>query len=104
MQPTSQGRKRLHPDSDQESLPADGNEALDTVDTCNLQVSLPSGRCQAVNVPVSGTVCDLKMAAGRALKQPFLKLAGPDGRLLHLTDTLETAGLKDEDCVTAVAR
>ena len=46
----------------------------------DLEVSLPSARCETLAVSLSGTVADLKLAAQKSLRQPFLRLAAPDGR------------------------
>ena len=59
-----------------------------------LKASLPSGRSVKVAVPQSGTVADLK--------QPFLRLAAPDGRILDPTDC--RCGLQDGDSFTAIAQ
>ena len=46
----------------------------------DLEVSLPSARCETLAVSLSGTVADLKLAAQKSLRQHFLRLAAPDGR------------------------
>ncbi|CAJ1449302.1 unnamed protein product [Effrenium voratum] len=66
-------------------------------------VSLPSGRCEVVSLSSGSTIGDLKLAAQQALARGFLRLAGPDGRVLELGDTVEGAGLGDGDSITAVA-
>ena len=70
--------------------------------TLTLHVSLPSGRAATLE-PLQGTVGDLKVAAQQALGQPFLRLAGPNGRLLDAVETLQEAGLQDGDSISAVA-
>ena len=50
------------------------------------------------------SVGDLKTMAQESLNQRFLKLAGPDGRLLDLMETLEFSGLEDGDCIVAVVQ
>ena len=68
-----------------------------------LEVSLPSGRCETVTVSQSGTVADLKRAAQESFGQSFLRLAAPDGRLLAPTMPLPLSGLQNGDSLTAVA-
>ena len=70
----------------------------------NLQVCLPSGRCETISISKSNTVLDLKIAVRESLEQRFLKLAAPDGHLLDLTKSLELSGLQDGDNITAVAQ
>ena len=67
------------------------------------EVSLPSGRCETVEVSWSCTIADLNRAAQQSLGQRFLRLAAPDGRLLDSTDSLEVSQLQDGDSLTAVA-
>eukprot|EP00435_Cladocopium_sp_Y103_P055536 s2427_g18.t1 len=70
----------------------------------NPKFSLPSGRCKTVSVLESCTIAELKIAAQRALRQPFLRLAAPDGRLLDLASSLQLGGLSDRDSFTAVVQ
>jgi hypothetical protein len=79
-----------------------GKQTCDSLPS--VQVSLPSGRCEDVSVATSGTVCEVKVAAQEAFGQPFLKLAGADGRLLNPRESLQVAGLKDGDCIAAIAQ
>ena len=74
------------------------------LEVLKVRVSLPSGRWEDVSVPVNGRIFDLKMAAQQSLEQSFLKLAGPDGRLLDPTKSLQSAWLKDGDTIAAVAQ
>eukprot|EP00435_Cladocopium_sp_Y103_P038043 s2336_g10.t1 len=67
------------------------------------QVSLPSGRCATVSAPLRSRVLDLKLAAQQSLEHGFLKLAGPDGHLLDVAESLQSA-LQDGDTITAVAQ
>ena len=69
-----------------------------------LEVLLPSGRCETVAVSPSGTIADLKVAAQQLLGQRFLRLVAAEGRLLDPTETLSLCGLQDGDCLTAVAQ
>ena len=62
-----------------------------------LEVSLPSGCCETIQVSQCGTIADLALAA-------FLKLAAPDGRLLDPTISLRFSGLQGGDSLTAVAQ
>ena len=64
-------------------------------DYINLAVSLPSGRCVIISVLGSGRIVELKIAAQKALGQPFLRLAAPDRRLLDSEDSLRHSGLRD---------
>ena len=58
--------------------------------------------CETVVVSQAGTVSDLKIAAQQALGQRFLRLAAPDGRVLHLTEPL--SGFRHGDSLTAIAQ
>ena len=69
-----------------------------------LKVSLPSGRCETIVVPQSGTVADLKIAAQQSLGQPFLRLVATGERLFDPTDSLRLSGFQDGDSVAAVAQ
>ena len=79
--------------------PASGQVAKESIE---LKVSLPSGRRETVAVPKSGTIADLKIAGQQSFRQPFLRLAAPDGCLLDPTDSL--CGFQDGDSFTAVAQ
>ena len=78
---------------------ASGQMAKESIE---LKVSLPSGRRETVAVPKSGTIADLKIAAQQSFRQPFLRLAAPDGCLLDPTESL--CGFQDGDSFTAVAQ
>eukprot|EP00435_Cladocopium_sp_Y103_P050617 s47_g15.t1 len=69
-----------------------------------LEVSLPSGRCETIAVSQSGTCADLKVAAQQLLGHPFLRLAAQDGRILDPANSLQLSGLHDGDSLTAVAQ
>eukprot|EP00435_Cladocopium_sp_Y103_P019385 s555_g4.t1 len=88
----------------EQKRPRKEDTALPEGVTLKLQVSLPSGRCEEVSVATSGTVCDVKVAAQKALRQPFLRLAGPGGRLLNPRESLQVAGLENGNCIFAVAQ
>ena len=72
-------------------------------DLIDLEVSLPSGRCETVKVLRSGTVADLKIAA-QQLRKGFLKLAAPDGHLFDLTEALQFSGFQGGESIAAVAQ
>ena len=78
-------------------------EAVEEGARLKLQVSLPSGRSEDVLVDPRATVGDLKLVAQRALRQGFLTLT-LDGRLLDLAEFLQSAGLRDGDCIAAIAQ
>eukprot|EP00435_Cladocopium_sp_Y103_P025512 s1076_g6.t1 len=83
-------------------LPVSNSE--ECVQTLQLNVSLPSGQCAALSLPLGATVLDLKTAAEQSLEQAFLRLAAPDGRFLDPTESLRASGLQSGDHVTAVAQ
>ena len=102
MEPESKRRKLINEAQEVEGLPESNTE--EPAKTLQLNVSLPSGRCAALSLPLEGTVLDLKLAAQQSLEQGFLRLAAPDGRLLNPTEPLQVAGLQSGDSVTAVAQ
>ena len=51
-------------------------------DSLRLDVALPSGRCESVQLLVGDSITDLKLAAQETFGQLFLRLSGPNGRLL----------------------
>ena len=69
-----------------------------------LEVFLPSGRCETVAVSQSGTVADLKIAAQQSFGHRFLRLATGEGRLLDPRESLQISGLQDGDSIAAVAQ
>ena len=69
-----------------------------------LQVFLPSGRCETVAISQSGTVADLKIAAQQSFGQRFLRLATADGCLLDPTESLRLSGLQNGVSLAAVAQ
>lgn len=87
-----------------EALEVEHVELERMLEVLKVRVSLPSGRWEDVSVPVNGRIFDLKMAAQQSLEQSFLKIAGPDGRLLDPTKSLQSAWLKDGDTIAAVAQ
>eukprot|EP00435_Cladocopium_sp_Y103_P035942 s2930_g9.t1 len=102
MEPGSKRRKLAVEAQEAAGLPVSTSE--ESVNTLQLNVSLPSGRCALLSLPLDGTVLDLKMAAQQSLGQAFLRLAAPDGRLLKPQKTLQDSGLQSGDNVTAVAQ
>ena len=69
-----------------------------------LQVFLPSGRCETVAISQSGTAADLKIAAQQSFGQRFLRLATADGCLLDPTESLRLSGLQNGVSLAAVAQ
>ena len=102
MAPESKRRKLIG--EAQEAAGLQESSRAESVNTLQLNVSLPSGRCASLSLPVDGTVLDLKLAAQKSLGQGFLRLAAPDGRLLNPTEPLQDSRLKAGDCITAVAQ
>ena len=101
MEPENTRHKLINEAQEVEGLPESNTEESKTL---QLNVSLPSGRCAALSLPLEGTVLDLKLAAQQSLGQGFLTLAAPDGRLLNPTEPLQVSGLQSGDSVTAVAQ
>ena len=67
-------------------------------------VALASGRSQSIALPQSSKVGDLKILAQESFQQGFLRLVTADGRILgDPTRPLLSEGLKEEECLTAVA-
>ena len=81
-----------------------GEALQEVVNTLHLNVSLPSGRCASLSLPLDGTILDLKLAAQQSLGQGLLRLFAPDGRLLNQKRTLQASGLQDGDSITAVVQ
>ena len=102
MDPESKKCKLISEAQDAAGLPE--SSRAEPVNTLQLNVLLPSGRCASLSLPLDGTVLDLKLAAHESLGQPFLRLAAPDGRLLNPTEPLKDSGLKSGDCIAAVAQ
>eukprot|EP00438_Fugacium_kawagutii_P029577 Skav212241 [mRNA] locus=scaffold4106:111099:111381:+ [translate_table: standard] len=68
-----------------------------------VHVTLPSGRSEALSLPLSSTEGDLKIQAQQILGQRFLKLISADGHILADPEkTLQAAGLEDGHHVTVV--
>ena len=79
------------------------------VPTCDLlmlrvDVALPSGKKQSLEVPRSSTVGHLKRLAQTSLGQRFLQLVTAAGLPLDPMTSLEAAGLQDGDQLTALAQ
>ena len=85
-------------------LPANSQDGQEVDSTLELQVFLPSGRSEAISFPLSDKIGDLKIAAQRSLGQSFLRLTSDDGRLLNPAESLQVAGLKNGDSITAIAQ
>eukprot|EP00435_Cladocopium_sp_Y103_P032429 s1634_g8.t1 len=101
MEPENKRRKLVEAQG-AAGLPARSH--AESVNTLQLNVSLPSGRSAALSLPLDGTVLDLKIAAQQSLGQAFLRLAAPNGRLLNPTEPLQDSGLQDGDSITAVVQ
>ena len=69
-----------------------------------VDVALPSGKRESLEVPVSSTVGHLKMLAQKSLGQRFLQLVTAGGLPLDAMESLEAAGLQDGDNLTALAQ
>ena len=102
MDPESKKRNLIGEAQDAVGLPE--SSCAEPVNTLQLNVLLPSGRCASLSLPLDGTVLDLKLAAQQSLGQAFLRLAAPDGRLLNPTEPLQDSGLQSGDSITAVAQ
>ena len=61
-------------------------------DSLRLDVALPSGRCESVQLLVGDSITELKLAAQESFGQLFLRLSGPNGRLLDPNKSLKRAG------------
>ena len=68
----------------------------------NLRVSLPSGRCELVSLPLNDAGDDLKIAK-KSFKLRFLVLAAPDGHLLNSTESLQDPGPQDGDTISIIS-
>ena len=69
----------------------------------NLNVTLPNGHHEVLSVPQFCTVLDLKIAVQRVFGQKFLRIVADTNRVLvDSEESVEEAGLKDGDCLTAV--
>ena len=67
-------------------------------------VASASGRSESIALPQSSKVGDLKILAQKSFQQGFLRLVTADGRILgDPTQPLLSEGLKEEECLTAVA-
>lgn len=69
-----------------------------------IHVALPSGRHDVFAVHLSSSIGDLALAAQQSLGESFLRLVTPEGRLLDPTESLESAGLQDNDHLTAIVQ
>eukprot|EP00435_Cladocopium_sp_Y103_P036266 s632_g9.t1 len=70
-----------------------------------VDVALPSGKTQSLEVPLSSSVGDLKKLAQKSLGQQFLQLVTAAGLPLDPIKSLEAAGVRDGgDNLTALAQ
>eukprot|EP00435_Cladocopium_sp_Y103_P046371 s1557_g13.t1 len=71
----------------------------------HVNVSFPSSSGETLLLPEGSKVRDLKLLAQRSLGRGFLKLISVDGHVLtNLDDSLQAAGVKDGEHLTAVAQ
>ena len=69
-----------------------------------VHVTLANGRDETLSLPEDSTARDLKIMAQAALDQKFLKLVTVAGHVLaDPFETLQAAGIKDGDCLTAIS-
>ena len=69
-----------------------------------VNVALPSGKSEIFEIPGSSKVGDLKILAQESFGQRFLRLVSAEGNsLLDLQASLQTAGIRDRDHLTAIA-
>ena len=69
-----------------------------------VNVALPSGKSEIFEIPGSSKVGDLKILAQESFGQRFLRLVSAEGNsLLDLQASLQTAGIRDRDRLTAIA-
>ena len=69
-----------------------------------IHVALPSGKRKSLTLPQSSKVGDLKRLAQQSFQQGFLRLVTAKGRVLSAAESLEEAGLQDQDELTAIVR
>ena len=68
-------------------------------------VALPSGKRKALSITRSSSTGDLKVLAQESFEQGSLKLVASSGRVLrNLAESLEDAGVRQGDFLTAIAQ
>ena len=70
-----------------------------------INVSFPSGSGETLLLPEHSKVGDLKLLAQKTFGKGFLKLITAEGdALINPEDSLQAAGIQEEECLTAVAQ
>ena len=67
-----------------------------------ISIALPSGRSEAFTFPQSSKVGDLRILAQKSFQRGFLRLVDADHGMLDPAVSLQSAGLKDGDNLTAI--
>ena len=67
-----------------------------------INVSLPSGQSDTFSLPHSSRVGDLRVLAQKSFRRGFLTLTGTDHTVVDPAKSLQAAGLKDGDHLTAI--
>lgn len=70
----------------------------------HVHVALPSGHSEKLSVMKSSKVEDLRTLAEKSLGRRFLTLVTAGGRVLNPIESLESAGLQDEDQLSALSQ
>eukprot|EP00435_Cladocopium_sp_Y103_P062968 s411_g24.t1 len=68
-----------------------------------INVSLPSGWSETFSLPQSSKVGDLQVLAQKSFRHGFLRVVDADQSVVDPTKSLQSAGIKDEDHLTAIA-
>ena len=67
-----------------------------------ISIALPSGRSEAFTFPQSSKVGDLRILAQKSFQRGFLRLVDADHGMVDPAVSLQSAGLKDGDNLTAI--
>eukprot|EP00435_Cladocopium_sp_Y103_P060237 s350_g22.t1 len=68
-----------------------------------ISVAMPSGHGETFSLEPSSKVGDLRVLAQKSFQRGFLRFIAPDHSMVDPTVSLQTAGLKDGDHLTAIA-
>ena len=68
-----------------------------------LNVALPSGRSETFSLPQFSKVGDLRVLAQKSFQCGFLRLVTANNHMVDPTESLQAAGLREGDHLTAVA-
>ena len=68
-----------------------------------LNVALPSGRSETFSLPQSSKVGDLRVLAQKSFQCGFLRLVTANNHMVDPTESLQAAGLREGDHLTAIA-